>query len=103
MVNIEELKNKRESYKVCLKRVVDTANALGKAILVLRNTISIQAECYSVDDQVGGSNFLNYLLENAEKLYYEIVNNVISALNSIINNLSVEIIYQEKLIFNGGN
>ena len=103
MDDIIELKNKKDSYKECLKNVINTANALASTISILKSTISIQSECYSVDDQNGGSNYLNYLLEKEESLYSEIVNNVIASLNSIICNLNIEISYKEQALAMGGN
>ena len=88
MLQSDILKNQKNSYINCYRQVVQTANELAGAIIVLNEMINIQGSCYNVNDVSGGTNYLSHLLEQEKSIHNNIVNNILPDINSKIENLN---------------
>lgn len=91
MASSAYLKSKKEKYVSCLNHATATANNLKTAISILNSIISSQKGAYRVDDASGDGSHLSRLKAKEEKIYSNIVNNVIPGTKSIINNLEYQI------------
>lgn len=85
------LKNKKARYVDCLNHATATANNLQTAIGILNSIINSQNGAYRVDDASGDGSHLSRLKAKEEKIYSNIVNNVIPGTRSIIDNLDYQI------------
>lgn len=85
------LKNKKEKYISCLNHATATANNLQTAIRILDSMINSQKSAYKVDDASGDGSHLSRLKAKEEKIYSNIVNNVIPGTKQIISNLNSQI------------
>lgn len=91
MENSDYLKNKKNEYINCLNNAVATANNLQMAINILNSLINVQNDSYKVDDSTADGSYLSRLKAKEEKIYSNIVNNVIPGTRSIIDNLEYQI------------
>lgn len=85
------LKNKKAQYVNCLNNVIATANNLQTAISVLNSLINAQNGAYRVDDVSADGSHLSRLKAKEERIYSNIVNNIIPGTRSIIDNLDYQI------------
>ena len=91
MLNSDFLKNKRDRYVNCLNNAVATANNLQMAIGIMNSVINVQNGSYKVDDGNADGSYLSRLKAKEERIYSNIVNNVIPGTQSIIDNLEYQI------------
>ncbi len=95
MANSDYLKNKRIKYINCLNNAVATANNLQMSINILSSVINVQNNAYKIDDISAGESYLNNLKSKEERIYSNIVNNVIPGTRSIIDDLECQIMDAE--------
>ncbi len=85
------LRNKRARYVACLNNAIATANNLQTAISILNSIINGQRGAYRVNDASGDGSHLSRLRAKEERIYANIVNNVIPGTKSIISSLDYQI------------
>lgn len=91
MASSDFLRNKKAQYVNCLNNAIATANHLQTAISILNSIINSQNSAYRVDDASGDGSHLSRLKAKEERIYSNIINNVIPGTRSIINNLEYQI------------
>lgn len=91
MASSDYLKSKKAKYINCLNHATATANNLQTAIRILDSMINSQKSAYKVDDASGDGSYLSRLKAKEEKIYANIVDNVIPGTKQIINNLNSQI------------
>ena len=86
-MDLGDLENKQRQYEHSLAYVKATLSSLGNSIQKLESLIAVQAQCYSVNDVKGGSNFLNDLLDKEKYIYGLINNDIIPSLSNYLRDL----------------
>lgn len=84
----------------CLNNAIATANNLEMAINIINSVIDTQKSAYSVNDVSAARSYLNQIKAKEEKIYSNIVNNVIPGTRAIIKELDYKIkdaVMQEKM------
>lgn len=84
----DDLRWEKNRYERSLNHVCNTANNLSNSINTLRKVRNIQNACYQVNDVGGGGSYLDRLIEREERIYSNIVNNIIPNVRSRIRNLN---------------
>lgn len=99
----EQLKQLRSEYKSCLNNVRATAYSLREAINALITTISVQNNCYVLND-TNNNNYLNNLLDKERSAYSNITDSIIPEINNKIYDLDIQIeeALQEEAAAEGG-
>ena len=86
----EQLKQLRSEYKSCLNNVKSTAYSLREAINSLITTISVQNNCYVLND-TNNNSYLNNLLDKERSAYSDMIDYIIPELNNKIYDLNIQI------------
>lgn len=86
MARSDDLKEDRRQYEYCLGRARNTARTLRETISTMKSARSIQNSNYSVNDVRGGTNFLQFLIENEESILSDvesIINSTVDKINDL--------------------
>ncbi len=86
-MDLADLEDKQRKYEHSLAYVRATLGNLNNSIQKLESLISVQAQCYSVNDVKGGGNFLNDLLEKEKHIQRLISNDIIPSLSNYLRDL----------------